>query len=143
MQVWPHDLQPSAPSVQPSFIFAAMSNELSTPLVLSCPADMRKPASNFSSLTASNISYFVGLNSAENYPQTLLAGDRNLTTNGIPVRPGLLAVTTNTVLGWSAEMHKHSGNLALGDGSVQPATDGTLKEFSRHQELGTNWLAIP
>jgi len=136
MQVWPNDSRPS-------FILGIMSNELSTPYILACPTDVRKPATNFRSLTASNISYFVGLNSADEYPQSFLAGDRNLTTNGIPVGPGLLAVTTNTVLGWSATMHRNRGNLAFGDGSVGPATDSTLKEFTRHQGIGTNWLAIP
>jgi hypothetical protein len=120
-----------------------MSNELSTPYILACPTDVRKPTKNFRSLTASNISYFVGLNSANEYPNSLLAGDRNLTTNGIPVGPGLLTVTTNTVLGWSEKMHKNSGNLALGDGSVQSTTESTLKEFTRHQGIGTNRLAIP
>jgi type II secretory pathway pseudopilin PulG len=136
MQVWPD-------ASLPAFILGAMSNELSTPVVLTCPADKRKSVSDFRSLTASNISYFVGLNSADEYPQSFLAGDRNLTTNGFPVGPGLLAVTTNTILSWSATMHGHLGNLALGDGGVRHATESTLKEFNRHQGIGTNWLAMP
>lgn len=136
MQVWPH-------ASLPSLILGVMSNELSTPVILTCPADKRKPASKFSSLRDSNISYFVGLNASDECPQAFLAGDRNLTTNGAPVGPGLLLVTTNTVLGWSATMHGNRGKLALGDGSVQPTTDATLKEFNRHQGIGTNWLAMP
>lgn len=38
--------------------FQVMSNELSTPLVLICPSDrQKKPAANFGSLAASNVSY--------------------------------------------------------------------------------------
>jgi prepilin-type N-terminal cleavage/methylation domain-containing protein len=141
MQVWP-DAQAGEPSSEAVFIFRSMSNELSTPKVLWCPTDNRGPATNFTLLPPSNISYFVGLNAVENYPQSILAGDRNLTTNGVPVA-GLLPVTTNTVLGWSRAMHDRSGNLALGDGSVQPTTESRLQDFVRGQGAGTNWLAIP
>ena len=143
MQVWPDQMPPSALSVQPSFIFRAMSNDLSTPLVLVCPKDNRKPASSFSSLSSSNISYFIGLNAVENYPQMILAGDRNLTVGGVQVGPGLLAVTTNTVLGWSATMHEHTGNLTFSDGSVQQTSQMWLHEYARKQGCATNWLAIP
>ena len=40
--------------------FRAMSNELSTPKVLVCPADNRKAARSFAVLSNTNISYFVG-----------------------------------------------------------------------------------
>jgi hypothetical protein len=36
---------------------AAMAEELSTPKILVCPGDNRKPAADFSSLTAENVSY--------------------------------------------------------------------------------------
>lgn len=143
MQVWPRESRADEPSSEAVFIFRSMSNELSTPKVLWCPADKREPATNFTWLPPSNISYFVGLNAAENFPQSILAGDRNLTTNGVPVTMGLLPVTTNTVLGWSRAMHKRSGNLALGDGSVQPTTESRLQDLVRGQGTGTNWVAIP
>jgi len=57
-------------------IFQVMSNELSTPKVLICPADSkRQPAPNFESLQPANVSYRVcsGTNVNETNPQEVLA----------------------------------------------------------------------
>ena len=74
-------------------VFGVMSNELSTPKVVVCPADDSPTHSNYlneANMTANtsyagqytianiNISYFVGRDAVENNPQMLLAGDRNL-----------------------------------------------------------------
>jgi len=119
--------------------FRAMSNELSTPQVLVCPSDTRIAAPNFSVLSNANVSYFVGLDALDTFPQLLLAGDRNLMTNGVPVGSGLLVLTTNVTVGWTAQMHKGVGNVALGDGSVQGMTSSRLSNYA---DL-TNRLAIP
>jgi type II secretory pathway pseudopilin PulG len=108
--------------------FRAMSNELSTPKVLTCPADHRKRATNWSSVTESNISYFIGLDAEPTAPMALLAGDRNLTTNGVPVGAGLLVLTTNMTLGYTKDLHRHAGHLVLGDGSVQQTTSAILQK---------------
>lgn len=123
--------------------FQSMSNELSTPKVLVCPADTRKPAASFTNLSNLNISYFVGMDSRESFPQMLLAGDRNLTLNGVQVPPGLLVLTTNSVLGWSTTMHNGSGNTTLGDGSVQPFTSARLQQQVSVMDVATNRLLIP
>jgi len=123
--------------------FRAMSNELGTPKVLVCPADNRKAALIFSVLSNVNISYFVGANAADTLPQSLLAGDRNLTTNSVPLGTGLLDLTTNVTVGWTAALHKHSGNVVLGDGSVQQFTNARLQEQSAHSGVATNRLLIP
>jgi len=107
--------------------FRAMSNELHTPYILTCPADSRKRATNWGSLTESNVSYFVGLDAADSMPMALLAGDRNLTTNGVPVGAGLLVLTTNMTLGYTKDLHRYAGNLLLGDGSVQGTTSAMLR----------------
>ena len=41
--------------------FQVMSNELSTPRILICPADTRAITNNFARLNNQNVSYFVGL----------------------------------------------------------------------------------
>jgi prepilin-type processing-associated H-X9-DG protein len=59
-----------------AFIFQVMSNELSTPKILVCPADAkREPALNFRSLRPENVSYLVcsGTNLNESTPQEVLA----------------------------------------------------------------------
>jgi len=57
-------------------LFQVMSNELSTPQVLTCPADSRRPAQNFGpGFVSSNLSYFVGIPSNSDNPQMFLSGD--------------------------------------------------------------------
>ena len=133
--------------------FNVMSNELSTPILVACPADaQRKQARRFSSLAVSNVSYFVGLDASEVQPQGLLAGDRNLATNGIPLTPGITTLFTNTPVNWTADLHAHQGNVALSDGSVQQLNNSNLVEAVRWSGPSipgpgvTNWffrLAIP
>ena len=125
--------------------FLAMSNELSTPLILTCPADTRKPVRSWKSLSDANISYFVSLNANEDemWARRLLTGDRNLSSDGAAVKAGLLELTTNSVVGLSEELHGHWGNFVLGDGSVQQISDARMQEQIRFQGVATNRLLIP
>ncbi|MCX6930081.1 MAG: DUF4190 domain-containing protein [Verrucomicrobia bacterium] len=59
-----------------AFHFQVMSNELSTPIILVCPADTTKqPALNFQSLQSANVSYQVrsGTNVSDTNPEQVLA----------------------------------------------------------------------
>ncbi len=129
----------------PTSTFQTMSNELNTPKLLLCPADMeRTVASNFqTNLSARNISYFVGLDAHRNFPQSFLSGDGNFEIGGVPVKPGLLQVSTNTPLAWTAARHKHAGNIGLADGSVQLLDNLSLTNWIHQNGLATNRLAIP
>ena len=122
--------------------FQVMSNELSTPKVLICPTDSRLAATNFVFLNNSNISFFIGIDAEETDPQMILAGDRNL-TNGTPFKSGILEVTTNTPVGWTALMHNHVGNLTLSDGSVQQVSQTGLRTSVQNTSLFTNRLLMP
>src|SRR5262245_61030489 len=115
--------------------FQGRSNELNTPLILVCPSDTRKAAADFARLKNENVSYFVGLDADATAPQTLLAGDRNLTINGVSVENAIIEVTGKTVVGWTAAMHKGVGNVAVGDGSVQQATALRLRDQMRNLGL--------
>src|SRR5579863_1449245 len=57
--------------------FLTMTNELSTPKILYCPADIHGSiAVDFSpSFANSNISYFISPDGADRYPQMILSGD--------------------------------------------------------------------
>jgi prepilin-type processing-associated H-X9-DG protein len=123
--------------------FQVLSNELSTPKLLACPADTRKPSPGFSALSDANISYFLGLEAKESAPHVLLAGDRNLMTNGVLVRSGLLELTTNLTVGWTTQMHKHAGNVAFGDGHVDSLSSNRLQEQLIHSGVAAHWLLIP
>jgi len=120
-----------------------MSNELSTPIILICPADMEHiPATNFQSdFNNSHINYFVNADATATgtYPGEVMLGDDNLATNGIPVKPGLLEFSTNTLISWTAARHRSAGNIALVDGSVAEISSSGLQQSA----YLTNRLAIP
>jgi prepilin-type processing-associated H-X9-DG protein len=123
--------------------FLSASNGLGTPLVLRCPADRtRTVTTNWSTLKSENISYFVGLDAQETAPQMMLSGDSSLTTNNMPVKPGLLLVTTNVNLGWGAGRHRGIGNILFADGSIGQNSSAELREQSR-QWVATNRLLLP
>ncbi|MGA2749919.1 MAG: hypothetical protein ABSG59_14180 [Verrucomicrobiota bacterium] len=125
--------------------YAIMANELGmSPTALVCPADERRPAASFSNLANSNISYFVGVEANDTYPQSLLGGDRNLGPGTVPDPEYGYSPTNgqgndviiNGPVCWSLKMHSRgnlagAGNILLGDGSAQQVTS---------QNLTQNWL---
>jgi prepilin-type processing-associated H-X9-DG protein len=124
--------------------FQVMSNELNVALLLACPADrLRRPALSWAALSNSNVSYFIGLDADENWPQAFLAGDSNLEVDGKPVGPGLLNLWTNSAVGWTAERHVRQGNVALADGSVYQFSNARFREELVNTGVATNRLAIP
>jgi prepilin-type N-terminal cleavage/methylation domain-containing protein len=125
--------------------FLVMSNELNTPIILVCPADTdRVAATNFTTdFNNSKISYFVGLNAYDVDPQTLLSGDDNFEIGGVPVKSGLLELSTNAPITWTGARHKFVGNIGLADGSVQMVTTHGLQEALQRTGFATNRLAIP
>lgn len=124
--------------------FQVMSNELSTPKVVLCPADNDRTiyATNFTYFNNSNISYFVGIVPNDTNPMAILAGDHNI-TNGMRIGNGILELTTNSLAGWTADVHKKVGNVALADGSVQQLTIAGLRACIANTGLPTNWLEMP
>jgi hypothetical protein len=126
--------------------FQVMSNELSTPKVLLCPADddsRTVVATNFGSdLFNSHISFFIGLDTSSTNAQGLLSGDRNL-TNGTPIRNGILEVRTNQPPGWTAGTHVKVGNLLMADGSVQQVSQVGLRQAVENAGPATNHLQMP
>jgi hypothetical protein len=123
--------------------FKVVFNELSTPVVLVCPADKaRKRATNFTFFNNSNLSYFIGLNFSHSDPETILSGDCNI-TNGSPIRNGILELATNQSAAWTDEMHQNCGNLLLADGSVQQVGVSDLKRALIDTHTATNRLQMP
>lgn len=125
--------------------FTVMSNELSTPKILHCPADKdRVSAANFTTdFNNQKISYFVGLDADPSRPQTILSGDDNFAIGGVSVKSGLLEFTTNTPIAWTAARHINAGNIGLADGSVQSVTTDGLQKLIQQTSVATNRLAIP
>jgi type II secretory pathway pseudopilin PulG len=131
-------------------LWQTMSNVLGTPKSLFCPADEQRTAAlSFSkNFSDANISYFLNLDAADAYPQMILSGDDNLAVNGVRVRPGIFNLPTNASIGWTAERHRGTGNLALSDGSVQTITINAMQQAFQLTSVATNvtpnWrLVIP
>ena len=126
-------------------VFLVMSNELSTPKILSCPADyLRVMASSFDNgLSNSNVSYFIGVDAEETQPQMLLLGDDNFLVNGQPVRPGVVSLATNAPVAWSTARHNQQGNIALADGSVHTLSSSKLRESLSWGGTNVIRLAFP
>jgi type II secretory pathway pseudopilin PulG len=124
--------------------FQVMSNELSTPMVVTCPSeqDYFKRATNWTDFNNSNISFFVGIDANETNSQMILSGDHNL-TNGTTVKNGLLDLDTNHSSDWTAEMHNKVGNVLLSDMSVQQVDTRGLRKLVANTGLATNRLQMP
>ena len=138
--------------------YVLMSNELGeSPKILICPSDQRQPADIFTNFSNTNLSYFVGVSSDDNYPQSILSGDRNLAPGtapsndyGFSSKTGLgndVAIQTNSKsdpICWSLKIHSYDpkgvGNILLGDGSAQQVTSGNFRaNWQPNGGLTTNW----
>jgi prepilin-type processing-associated H-X9-DG protein len=125
-------------------VFLVISNALDSPQILICPADTRQFARNLgSSFSRTNISYFINPNATDSDPQMLFFGDDNFEIAGAPVKPGLLELSSNIPIAWSASRHKFSGNIALADGSVQGVSTTGLTNALYQTGIVTNRLIIP
>jgi prepilin-type N-terminal cleavage/methylation domain-containing protein len=149
---------------------AVMSNELSTPKVIVCPSDnfvaARFASSNWTGVIISPLarnranSYIIGFDAQETQPQMILTGDRNITNNavgGTAVNPppqfpaqGVYArlstnhqaAVTGNGAGYTKDTHGNSGNLGLGDGSVQQVTTARLRQQLRDSGDSFNEVGI-
>jgi prepilin-type N-terminal cleavage/methylation domain-containing protein len=161
----------AGPTNSALFMFAAVSNELSTPKIIVCPSDQREPLRTntwtYATVTLSVAlrpkvpSYFVGLTASEEQPQSILSGDRNWTNNAynlnfttggnynklvnIPATDVNVAAKING-WGWTQQhIHQSAGNLLLGDGSVQQVSDGRSRDQMRDalNSAGDQQLLFP
>jgi prepilin-type N-terminal cleavage/methylation domain-containing protein len=117
------------------------------PRTLICPADKaRQAATNFSTLTNTNISYFLNLDAITNL-NSILAGERNLEFAWRQINPGIFTQTTNTMLKWIAGFHgaqdKAYGIISFADGHVQIVKQERLNQTLQNQPLTTNRFCIP
>lgn len=137
--------------------FQVMSNELSIPKTVVCPADNRAAATNFATLgnggdfNSEKVSYFIGFEAEDTRPNMILSGDRNVgsstTTAPAPASTlytGLQDIGTNPItIAWSDTIHQNSGNIGLADGSVQQVTRQLLFQQLRNSGDPKNQLLFP
>ena len=162
--------------------FAAAGNQITSPRVLLCPSDVNKPFNNgrgvptdFSSQTNgfmatfnqdNVLSYWYGLSANETFPNTLLAGDRNLIKGannpntpaaqvstmdawagtvqsmGSPAR-GAGSGNTALNVGWNNAIHQLNGDVLLGDGSCQQMTTGAFNAQLQASDSTVNQISFP
>jgi prepilin-type N-terminal cleavage/methylation domain-containing protein len=135
-------------------MFLVMSNEISTPRILLCPAEYQTPARQQATIfgtaaspqvgfvSDNNCSFFVGVDAQDTFPQMLLIGDHNVgpqNGNDLPqpsVANGIygdsnsrfVAMGTNSTCAWADNQHSKQGNnVGLADSSVQTLTRSGLQ----------------
>jgi prepilin-type N-terminal cleavage/methylation domain-containing protein len=119
--------------------FETVAAELITPRVLACPADDRKPAGSFAVFKNDNLSYFSALTADYSRPNSILAGDRNITNDWLPPA-SLLRLGPNFYLRWTHELHRFKGNLLLSDGHVEEQSSFHLRQPETKE---ISLLAVP
>ena len=119
-----------------SLQFSIVSNELATTKILLCPDDVRRiPATNFATISLTNVSYALCKEADEKTPRVFLAIDRNLTGfdyTGLPDNincyilssPGTAAPTSKWRRGMCHGVN--IGMAALSDGSVHQYNDSSV-----------------
>ena len=117
------------------------------PQVFRCPVDKaRQTASNFSTLTNTNISYFLNLDATSN-SASILIGDRNLEANYKAVNSGVFLYTTNLLMNWTRELHGNNnqtrGVLSFADGHTEFVQGKRLNSIFNGQQVQTNRIVIP
>ncbi len=109
--------------------FQLMATQLGSPARLICPSDSRTVSPDFGlGFSNTNISYCINADLTHVGPQLLLAGDRNIQDDALPFR-GLLVITPGDDVSWGHELHNKSGNLLMGDGSVQQVNNFGLRDI--------------
>jgi type II secretory pathway pseudopilin PulG len=143
--------------------YAIMQYELGqSPKLVICTSDERRVAADFTNNFKDNshVSYFVGVNANDLYPQSILGGDRNLGPGpkpnpdyGFSPKSGkgndvtIPLNSSNSALAWSLKMHSvgnpvGAGNILLGDGSAQQVSSATFNRDWLPNAAGTNnWPA--
>jgi prepilin-type N-terminal cleavage/methylation domain-containing protein len=121
-----------------NFQLSLVSNELASTKVLLCPNDGRRvSATNFGTISLTNVSYALCNEAAENRPRVILATDRNLSGfdfTGLPDNINCFVLTSPETGARFAKWRKgichglNAGNVALSDGSIQLLNDSRLVE---------------
>ena len=123
--------------------FQIASNELLALKVLVCPADgARKTGISFDRLSNQNLSYFIGLDGDPAKPNTILSGDRTLTTNHV-VLSGVANVQYPKSARWASGLHTDAGHLSFADGSVEFVDQLQIRKVLQDRHALPAKLSIP
>jgi prepilin-type processing-associated H-X9-DG protein len=128
-----------ATSLAPYEYFLAAKMELNSPKILVCPFDQDRTRTSIfdQSFSDQNVSYFLCLDADQTKPNTLLSGDRSLSTNEM-ILSGLRTLRDSKQVNWSPGIHEDGGNLGFADGSVQFVTSRSLPKM-----MNAGTIALP
>jgi len=134
-------------SIGGEFYFAfrhlqVLSNELGDPKLLICVADTRTPANSFASLRNDNVSYFIGITADYAKPDTILAGDRNI-TGAFLGTSSILRFGANADVSWTGELHEYKGNILFADGRVESFNNAGLHGAIAQSPVTQNTFLAP
>jgi len=122
-------------------LFLPLSNDLVTARLLTCPADTRQPVAGFAVLRNENLSYFVGVNADLARPNSILAGDRNVTNDYTAPGP-IVHLAPDQFLRWTHELHHFKGNLLFSDGHVEEPKSLNLMAVANNQAKADFFLPL-
>jgi len=121
-----------------NFQLSLASNQLASTKILLCPSDVRRvQATNFVTITLTNVSYALCDAATETRPRVILATDRNMSGfdfTGLPDNVNCFVLTSPDTAARSAQWQKaicHGadiGMVALSDGSVQQLNNSRLRQ---------------
>jgi prepilin-type N-terminal cleavage/methylation domain-containing protein len=151
----------------PAFVFACMSNQISDPKLLNCPADQTRTfATNWTQLAYDSptqpnpgpngdfgnslLSYFVCGDANDSQPSTIVDGDRNVYDKSagaatITMLSSYQQLATNTYgnLSWTPnDLHQGVGNLGLADGSATQTTPATFPSYLLTASQGISGIPV-
>lgn len=139
---FPWELSDQKYSSDPTIYLRAVTNELSSPVILRCAEDTRTAVTNWNQFSRAHLSYFISPDASESLPQSFLAGDRNITNKNGRLRAGLRGLSRLDAAGWDETIHKRQGNTAMGDGSVQQLSGARLTEQLRNTGHSTKYIKL-
>jgi prepilin-type N-terminal cleavage/methylation domain-containing protein len=130
-----------------NFQLSLVSNELVTTKMTLCPEDVRKfPATNFATISLTNVSYALCKEADERTPRVFLAIDRNLTGfdfTDLPDNINCFILSSPETGARTAKWRKgicHGANIGMGalsDGSVQQFKDSSVVQTLVGYNLAT------
>jgi prepilin-type N-terminal cleavage/methylation domain-containing protein len=119
--------------------FSLVANELGSTKLLLCPSDVRRTsATNFLTISLTNVCYALCNEADEKRPRVILAMDRNLSGfdfTGLPDNINCFVLTSPDTGAASAKWRRgichgaNQGMVTLGDGSVQHLNDVQVAEM--------------
>jgi hypothetical protein len=107
--------------------FLSISNELSSPKILVCPADTRVAGQSWNSLKSTNVSYAVFLDTKSDNPGGPLSSDRNIILDGTPQT--VMQINNPGKARWGTNMHSKAGYMLLRDGSASATQDQAMRRI--------------